>query len=83
MKWLIIIIVLVSIIAVYIIVKRQRSYNEEELRYTKMLNIATQFGTQNIAAIQEQKISPIDQFINSEFVTKTSGIFGYVWGKII
>lgn len=83
MKWIIVIVILALIISFYIIIKRQNEYNKERAKYVGLINTASQFGAQNIAAIQEQKISPIDQFINSEFVTVTSGIFGKIWGTMI
>jgi len=83
MKLIILFIILVLIIGFYIVIKRQNEYNQEELNRAQILAGVSNFAAANIADIQSQKFSPVDRFVNSKFVTTTSGIFGKVWGMIV
>ncbi len=83
MKWVIIFIILIAIIGFYIVIKRQNEYNQEEIKRAQILNGVAQFGNYNLKTISEDKISIVDRFVNSKFVTTTSGIFGKVWGMIV
>lgn len=83
MKWFVIIIILTIVISFYFITKRQNEYNKEELKRAQLLSTVTNFGTVNMQSIEDKNKGVVNDFINSKFVTTTSGIFGKVWGTII
>lgn len=82
MKWFVIIIILIIVIGFYLMIKRQKEYNEEELRRSQLLKTVSNFGTTNIQNIEDKNKGVVNDFINSKFVTTTSGIFGKVLGII-
>lgn len=82
MKWFVIIIILIIVIGFYLMIKRQKEYNEEELRRSQLLKTVSNFGTTNIQKIEDKNKGVVNDFINSKFVTTTSGIFGKVLGII-
>ncbi len=83
MKWIIVIVILIVIISFYVVIKRQNDYIKEEQNRANILNGVAVFGVNNIKNIQNQKVSIVDRFVNSSFVTSTSGLFGKVWGVIV
>ena len=83
MKWVVIIVILIIVLSFVVVIKRQNEYNKEELKRAQILQGVANFGVSNIENIQNQKFSIVDRFVNSKFVTVTSGIFGKVWGTVV
>ncbi len=80
-KWMIISIVILIII-IFIIVKKQNDkLKQDQLAFFNLQN-AINNGSASISNINQQH-NAIGNFINSPFVTTTSGIFGQIWGLIL
>lgn len=77
-----VIIILIAIVIVFLIIRVKKKENEEEIRKLQLLSNIEQFGLTSVQQAQAQQ-NVIQQFINSPFITETSGIFGSIWGLIV